>query len=340
MVLDVPPQDSVLANAGESEQLVGLTVEPGTMVIDPGAQIPLVGLPQLQTLDNHLRERGLCVKWVNRNTSQTGGVGGKAKILGEVEIPIGLAGVSGIMTMKVTDQDIPPLIAGEFLKKLKANIDYEEDKVTWKKLGPGRVSELTVLPSHHITCRVDQSSDGNWMDPRLATTFHRLNDKQYAESYSSDPNPQSLVAVDTLAQNQLGLTDYAVAPAAPNPPSANHDVVVITTRTSCWEPIPSNFCKLSSHRSLSELIAEANPQQSSRNSRTVVARDSHQVIDDDPLRCHQGSYYPSARSGPQERAAGRRERTPILPTEWSSTSSTATRRARRRQSSRGSSTGK
>ena len=189
----------------------------------------------------------------------------------EVEIPIGLAGVSGIMTMKVTDQDIPPLIAGEFLKKLKANIDYEEDTVTWKKLGPERVSELTVLPSHHITCRIDQSSDGNWMDPRQAATVHRLNDKrEYAETFSSVTKPQTLVAVDTLAQNQLSLTDYAVAPVAPAPPSLNHDVDVITTRASSWEPL--NFCKLASHQSLGELLAEAAAAQYARDSNAVVAK--------------------------------------------------------------------
>ena len=46
MVVDIPPQETVLANGGDYEQqFVGLTVEPGTMVLDPGAQIPLVGLP-------------------------------------------------------------------------------------------------------------------------------------------------------------------------------------------------------------------------------------------------------------------------------------------------------
>ena len=72
--------------------------------------------------------------------------------------------------MKVTDEDIPPPISGHFLRQLKANIDYETESLTWKELGPDRVSQLSVLPSDHITCRVDESRDGKWMDPRLAAT--------------------------------------------------------------------------------------------------------------------------------------------------------------------------
>ena len=47
MVVDIP-DDTVVANgAAHEQQVVGLTVEPGTMIFDPGAQTALIGAPQL-----------------------------------------------------------------------------------------------------------------------------------------------------------------------------------------------------------------------------------------------------------------------------------------------------
>ena len=158
------------------------------MVVDSGAQIPLIGHPQLQSLKQHLEDRcGVTVKWVSEGITYTGGVGGKAKLLGEVEIPIGLAGVPGIITMKVAENAIPPLIPGGFLKAMKANVDYQNNTVTWNELGPGRVSELIELPSEHVVCRVDQSDGGNWTDPRQSAVVHRITIKQYySDSYVNE----------------------------------------------------------------------------------------------------------------------------------------------------------
>ena len=70
--------------------------------------------------------------------------------MGEVEIPIGLGGSCGILTMRVTDSDIPPLIPGGFLKATEAIIDYKKGQVTWQRIDDGVVSELIELPSDHV----------------------------------------------------------------------------------------------------------------------------------------------------------------------------------------------
>ena len=107
--------------------------------------------PQLKSLEKHLWEKlKLKIRWVHTNTSSTGGIGGKAKILGELEIPIGLNGTCGIITMKVTDQDVPPLFPSGFLKVTRAILDYDHHKITWTGIGPDVVSELIELPSSHV----------------------------------------------------------------------------------------------------------------------------------------------------------------------------------------------
>ena len=68
--------------------------------------------------------------------------------------------------MRVTDQNVPPLIPGGFLRHFGSKIDYPESTLTWTRLN-GRVSALTVLPSDHITCRIDECDGEKWMDPRL-----------------------------------------------------------------------------------------------------------------------------------------------------------------------------
>ena len=72
-----------------AEEFIELNVEPGTALIDPGAQIPLIGFEQLEALGAHLQKKyGKTYRWIHKNVSETGGIGGKAKIIGEVEIPI------------------------------------------------------------------------------------------------------------------------------------------------------------------------------------------------------------------------------------------------------------
>ena len=83
----------------------------------------------------HLEERiGVTYRWVSRDVEWTGGVGGRCKIIGQVEVPLGVAGASGIKTMKTTEANIPPLLPGGFCADMGAVIDYGAKTVTWTKL--------------------------------------------------------------------------------------------------------------------------------------------------------------------------------------------------------------
>ena len=65
-----------------SNAFIGLNLDPGTALVDTGAQVPLIGEPQLIELGKHLQQKyGRTYQWTNRTKSQTGGVGGKAIII-------------------------------------------------------------------------------------------------------------------------------------------------------------------------------------------------------------------------------------------------------------------
>ena len=131
------------------------------------------------------------------------------------------------------------------------------------------MSTLSVLPSEHITCRVDESRDGKWMDPRLAdTVICDDSNRTYSDSFACDmpelvDEDESSASIGTLAQTHISAVNPTAAQTAAVQSSLNHDVDVITTRASSWEPL--NFCKLASHQSLSELLAEAAAAQYARD---------------------------------------------------------------------------
>ena len=67
--------------------------------------------------------------------------------------------------MRVTDQNVPPLLPSGFLRHFGGVLSYPDNQITWTRLG-GRVSALTELPSDHIACRIDECEGEKWMDPR------------------------------------------------------------------------------------------------------------------------------------------------------------------------------
>ena len=87
--------------------------------------------------------------------------------------------------MKVTTENVPPLLPGSFYRKLGMVCDYPEQKITWKELG-GRVSDMLILPSDHIACRIDECDDAKWIDPRKTTNPRYFGTEQYGKTYTLD----------------------------------------------------------------------------------------------------------------------------------------------------------
>ena len=129
-----------------------MNVDPGKFLVDTGAQVPLIGKPQLDSLIEFRKERGLPLPiWIHDQKAYTSGIGGKCLLLGEVMMPLGFAQVNGKCIMKVADENVPPIIPMPMLRDLGATISSSTNTITWE--GVRRLGEESDSPHPVSNCR-------------------------------------------------------------------------------------------------------------------------------------------------------------------------------------------
>ena len=137
---------------------VGLTTNPSMAVVDTAAQDGLIGSLALARLKEQLSALGLQVVWTGRQ-AKAHGVGGAAKVLGIVAIPLGIAKSSGVLEATVVEGEVPLLLPVKLLKHLQAVIDVDELHLFFRRLG--RSVPLFALPSGHVAVEIlDFGKDG------------------------------------------------------------------------------------------------------------------------------------------------------------------------------------
>ena len=77
------------ASGGESVQFCGITTRSHQGIVDTAAEGGLIGSEALERLQVELQRHGLRCKWTPKITSAKG-VGGSAKVIGVVLIPVGI----------------------------------------------------------------------------------------------------------------------------------------------------------------------------------------------------------------------------------------------------------
>ena len=112
---------------------VGLTASPHLAIVDTAAQDGLIGSFALERLKEQLAGFGLKVAWTGRQ-AKAQGVGGQAKVLGVVAIPLGIAESSGILEATVVEGEVPLLLPIKMLKSLKAVIDVDGSCLFFRQL--------------------------------------------------------------------------------------------------------------------------------------------------------------------------------------------------------------
>ena len=96
--------------------------------------------------------------------NQAVGIGGKAKVLGEVEMPSGMGGVNGIVKYTVIDSlGVPPLTPVSLLKQVGAVTDLN-NTMDLKKIETK--TTLRVLPSGHVGHKLTEFAFGGWKAPK------------------------------------------------------------------------------------------------------------------------------------------------------------------------------
>ena len=138
--------DFVLSNfaAADAEVLIGLSVSPGFALVDTGAQHGVIGSKAYDQVVERLAVHGLKPRIVETLKLQASGVGGTTSFQKSAQVPIAIAGASGLLTVHVIDQDIPLLLPVEFCKKLGMILNLPELQIRWKNIN--RHSDIHEIP--------------------------------------------------------------------------------------------------------------------------------------------------------------------------------------------------
>ena len=80
-----------------------------------------------------LAEFGMKTRMVPALNMNAVGVGGSTHFQRSAEIPVGIAGCGGTLTIHVVSQEIPLLLPVPFLDKLGMVLDLPNRQITWKK---------------------------------------------------------------------------------------------------------------------------------------------------------------------------------------------------------------
>ena len=95
--------------------------------VDTAAQEGLIGRSALLRLLSVLRPHNLRARWLNKEASARG-IGGCARTIGVCELPVGIAGVVGVLETAVIADDVPLLLPVSLLKALGAIVNLPESK--------------------------------------------------------------------------------------------------------------------------------------------------------------------------------------------------------------------
>ena len=161
-----------------------VTLDPGEVLWDTGAQEGLVGKQQLDKWCKLLAKHGLQVERSQEKPESASGIGGMTQPIGVVYVPVGLAGCNGIIRFTVVEQDVPPLLQVVIMRILQASLDLTDDgdKVIFRQFGGE--SSLRTLQSGHTVTRADQFDPDGWQLPEI-TELCQNNDEGCTANYMS-----------------------------------------------------------------------------------------------------------------------------------------------------------
>ena len=156
--------NSLHRGEGDTTIFTGLEVDPGESLADTAAQSVIIDLRPFRKAEEALFYKfGLKPRVIYGN-NQAVGIGGKAKVLGKVEMPSGMGGVNGVVKHTVVDSPgVPPLTPVSLLKHVGAVIDLNNNTMELKKIGT--TTALRILPTGHVAHKLTEFASGGWKAP-------------------------------------------------------------------------------------------------------------------------------------------------------------------------------
>ena len=147
-------------------------------------------------------------------------MGGKAKVCGIIAIPLGIAGMTGILEATVVEDPVPLLIPIKLLRQLGAAIDLNSMELTLRRIG--KTVKLGEIASGHIIMDVLDFGAGGFVMPADAVKdgYCEKNFRSAAalvlwQQMQSMGRPQNF-------NSQSDLTSNAAKPCGPNPGDRPH----------------------------------------------------------------------------------------------------------------------
>ena len=138
---------------------------PGQALIDTGAQHGVVGPDAYRVIVGELSEYGLKPRPVPNPGIRATGVGGASDFQGSYEIPVGLDGCSGLLTIHVLDDaspEVPLLLPVDFCERLGMVLD-QYTKAFWKIVN--KHSIVVRLPTGHLAIDLFEFPANGWNNP-------------------------------------------------------------------------------------------------------------------------------------------------------------------------------
>ena len=203
------PRDNLSRSASF---FIGLMTNPANAVVDTAAQDGLIGQQALERLKVQLAEVGLKVAWTGRK-ARAHGVGGAAKVIGIVAIPVGIGGKSGVLEATVVEGEVPLLLPIRMLRQLGAIIDLPALCIHFSSLS--RTLPLNVLPSGHVAIEIVDFGEKGFQFEQSAETPFQESDFRNPVGPTPGPSEVMLSNSTSLSKTAHGLDFHRCAAQAP-----------------------------------------------------------------------------------------------------------------------------
>lgn len=139
-------------------------------IVDTAAQGGLVGKERLRELEKALGTQGLRIKWMDKK-AQARGIGGEASVCGVAELPIGVAGVNGVIEVTVVEDKVPLLLSIKFLKEVAAVVDLVNQNLELRRFG--KSCDLINMDTGHVGVNILHFAPGGWQCPDTVPGRHK-----------------------------------------------------------------------------------------------------------------------------------------------------------------------
>ena len=160
---------SSLCRGDDVATFSGIEVDPGDSLADTAAQSGVIDIRPLRKAEEALFHKFGLKPRVILGDNQAVGIGGRAKVLGKVEMPSGMGGVNGIVKYTVVDSPgVPPLTPVSLLKQVAAVIDLNSNTMDLMKIET--TTTLRTLPSGHVAHKLTKLAPLGWKAPTLEQT--------------------------------------------------------------------------------------------------------------------------------------------------------------------------